>query len=86
MAQQRAAHFHYHSFPVACGCGHVVSSELFEMRRQPSQESLEARTSGGRNGQDGVAVRAKELLYLWPTLLGAGEIHLGGNDDLWPLR
>ena len=31
-------------------------------------------------------MRAKELLHLWPTLLGDGEIHLGGNDDLWALR
>src|SRR5262249_56034979 len=53
---------------------------------QPGKESLEAHTSGSRNRKDVVAVRAKELLYLWPTLLGDGEIHLGGNDDLWALR
>jgi hypothetical protein len=40
MAQQRAAHFHYHSFPVARGYGHVLSSELFEIRRQPGQKGL----------------------------------------------
>src|SRR5262245_15547048 len=85
MAQQRAAHFHYPSFPVVCRCGHVLSSELFEIHHQLGKESLEARTRGSRNRQDVVAMRAKEVLYLWPTLLGDGEIQLGGNDDLWPL-